>query len=282
MNDGSQLKMLNWPTTAALQLSLDGSKFAYRDKKNLIVKEMDGSLVALFKDIWNDERALAEYEFLEADCLVIYDQDRNKPINQVALRRICVGDKTPQVLATVDFPGEVNLVDIPTRVYRLSPQGDKLLAYIQSFLHGPISLYLKELRNDESPRLVFQSPTKTCTQYWYQFKSPFRWRSDGETIDLLWSSFCDGRAENVFYQTDWKSTEFKQQVTISDILIDIGSWSPNGREFVFSYKLVEGNSLRFPDGTRAGLYVLDFNSKTWQQIVPEFYIDYIPIKTTWR
>jgi len=279
MNSGTELMLLsqatsNVPTTLPVSFSPNGARFVFRDNLDLVVVNIDQSEVIRFTGILSENTQL--FEFLSEDCLVLYTNDLNNPVNQVVVDRMCIGDAKPQTLAQVEFPSQANSQGDYFRSYRLSPQGDKLLAYSQGFSGGEISLYMKLLGNDDTPQLLFHSPMRSCGHYQYQGIAPFRWNPSGESVDLLWTNFCDGQPENVFYQIDWQGKNLLTVANISgSMFIRVGDWSPDGREFAFQYQPVLENSLSPIDGVSAGLYLLNLETGEWKRLVSDLSVDYV-------
>jgi len=255
-------------------VSPHGTSVAYlilhENASDLVLAKVDGSQTTRFPAVIS--RNARNFDFVGEECVVLYERDNSNPLNQVTLKRLCLGENEPQAMETIEFPSQIPPENNPRRFYRISPQGDKLLNY-EYALNENGSLYVKTLSDAEPSRLIFQSPNRSCTSYWYQWHGRFQWSPDGKTVDLLWTSLCDGQAENIFYQLDLQDLSVKTRVMIPNLVVNAGTWSPDNREFVFWYSPVEGGSVTTPDWTISSLYRLSLETGAWAKIVPEFYAE---------
>jgi hypothetical protein len=262
-----------------IRVSPDGSYLAYVDPMaptDIVLVDNSGSNVARFEAVRS--RQASTFDLLEDACIILYRYDITNPTNSVTVERICSGDTKPEELGTVEFPGQQRDY---FRSYRLSPKGNRLLAYIQTVDGGDIRLYVQPLESGGTPHLLFSSPPKSCGSSWYQDIGPYTWSSDGKTVEMLWSSVCDGQAENIFYQIDPEEKLSKIRTTIRGISIDWGDWTPDNRAFAFWYYPIRGGSRDAPSGDKAGVYGLEFDTGEWKQIVSEQYVTAVHIWPTY-
>jgi len=280
-NNGKELQLLNQvipnlpPSLPQIRFSPSGERLAYREQADLFVVNSDGTEVRRF-DV-GQIPDIRDFDFLGETCLILYITNSTSPTNHVTVDRICVEQSEPQRLAEIDFPSE----PYRRRFYKISPQGDKLLAYVQTAEGGDISLYVKVLGEDDPPHQLFHSPTREC-KFRYQPLGPFKWHANGEGIELLWTSLCDNQSENVFYQMSWEGEGVTIKAMFPGIIIQGGDWSPSNGEFAFWYYPLEGGSVTIPGGDISGLYLLNFKTKTWKLTLPEFLVEEIvawPVET---
>jgi len=223
------------------------------------------------------------FDPLDDGCFAFYEEDSAG--KQVKVRHYCARDAEAKDIATVEIPPTPDGQTDFFRFYRLSPRADKLLIHIKRLTGEQkfnIEVFVKNLKNDEAPQMVFHSPHRACQRYWIQNpvskrKSDVhkpRWRADGETIDLLWTSFCDGQAENIFFQIDWRGQELKTRLSLSgtNFVIDYGDWSPDRRQFAFSYMPVVGDEYGLLSETLSGVYLLDLETGQHHPLLTGFYV----------
>jgi len=264
-SDGSGLEespdFSSTPGPGVIGFSADGSHVAYWDGPVLVLARSDGSSPVRLPVHGGGYAVYVD--FLGNDCLALYKHVLSP---KVTTERICVGDSEPQVLDTVEFPGDAGY-----RFYRISPQGDKLLAYdLGGHLRGDVRIYVKALGSDEPPHLLFPpSPSsESCTLEELRYSSlvSIHWSSD-EMIEFLWC--CD--RDCFFQQVDWQGREIVTRLMVQGV--GEGDWSPDGREFAF------GNYVPPPGyvvtGEDAGLYVLDLDTGEKRKIVSEIYVERI-------
>jgi hypothetical protein len=232
---------------------------------DIVLLNRSGSSVARFKSV---RSKASSFDLLENACVVLYEYDRTSSTNSVTVEQVCPDDAGLRELGTVVFPGQQK---DHFRSYRTSPQGDRILAYVQSIAGGDIRLYVGSLSGDRAPRLLFSSPSKPCKDSLWQDIGPYQWSPDGKMVELLWSNICDGQAENTFYWIDLEG-EPKVRTTIDGISVNGGDWSPDSREFAFWYYPVRRHSRDAPSGDIAGVYVLELETGEWEQVVSEIHV----------
>lgn len=252
-SDGTGLKPLSEtpnlsPTLLAprmIRFSTDGTRLAYWGGNfHIFLANVDGSNPV---DLGAAPEGFRGFDFLpEIGCLAFYRVPEAIAVETVILERACLHEPEPQLLGTLEFPE----LKPHFSIYRLSPQGDRLLAYGQN-LQGGVSLYITQIRGNESPRLYSEQNSG----------GPIRWRPSGETIEFL----VLGRP-NTFFTVDTGQQIVLPRVSLDGFTVMTGDWSPDGSEFAFSYST---DNLQ---PARSGIYVLDFESGEWRQILAEFYV----------
>jgi len=249
------------------RFSPSGERLAYQDYVTIFILDATGAELGQF-DV-SQIPNIIDFDFQDETSLVLYRNETDQPITHVVLEKLCLGESAPQAFATVDFPTE----PYRHRSYRISPQGDKLLAHVQYNDRGEASLYIQALGVADPPRRLFSASTPTCEDYGFQYIGAYQWHRDGEKLEFLMTEFCNGQAKNNFYEMDWRDDTPTLRFVLPGIVMGKGIWSPENTEFAFRYARVRGGSIIPIDGSYAGVYLLDFKTGTWVDIVSEFFVE---------
>jgi len=140
-------------------------------------------------------------------------------------------------------------INVPTK---LSPDGSHL-AYT-----GPDGLYIANLERGET-RHVFQpnSDTVPGATWISPILGPFCWTPDGSAVRFVVRAAKDSTHLSIFYAID-RNGENLRRLFATDLGIDFGDCSPDGREMAFSAGL--------------GLYIIDLDSGKWRRILADYFV----------
>ncbi len=236
--------------------SEDGLRIAFLGSECVYVSDLSGNNPNCFAP-YNSR--VSGYRFLpDSNCLLvayyyIFD-DIEPPFAQVRIEKNCIGDETAEIIGVFDF---VDLLGRRVR-YKLSPQGDAVLAYGQA-PDGTLSLYLQEILSPTPPLLLHAYPNAERTSSIVAA----RWLPDGSGIEFLLRGGY--QSQEMFYQISRDGHSLTTGISLPEqFQVETGDWSPDGHQFAFSH--IE------EDRTKTGLYVVDLQTGEWRQILSGFHI----------
>lgn len=258
-----------------LSFSQDQKRLAYMPTSAAV----DGQVIIADVDNPSSKQFItppSDFEYFEimptdTNCVVFFIEEVNE--HKVTLEKRCV-DGSVEVIDTAQF---TDMERIGRFVYQLAPQGDNFFAYGRD-RDDSVHLYVKP-RGDSAPsNLIFHSPTP-CDNGRYIYAADAYWHSDGQVIEFSTTGECDNQIVNSFYTIEANGNNLTTRFTLTSeteeeykTSIRFGDWTPDGKQFVYT-------SPEGIDSPSSGLYVLNLETGTIQQIVSEFYITRI---TTWQ
>ena len=236
--------------------SPDGLRIAFLGSECIYVSALSGNNPNCFTPY---NLRVSGYRFLpDSNCLLvayyyIFD-DIEPPFAQVRIEKNCIGNDTAEIIGIFDF------VDLFGRLvrYKLSPQGDAVLAYGQA-RDETLSLYVQEILSPTPPLLLhaYPNPVRTSSI------AAARWLPDGSGIEFLLSEGY--QSQKTFYRISRDGLSLTIGISLPEhFQVEMGDWSPDGHQFAFSH--IE------EDRTKAGLYVVDLQTGEWRQILAGFHI----------